>query len=92
MHGLITMPVAKAAARLSLEERRALWTILSSKPQDLISGNRPSPLEVFPYLHRLGSYAGSGGRAASNVNLRWRMILSMVLGSSMKAIIFSHHP
>jgi geranylgeranyl pyrophosphate synthase len=34
MHGKVTLPVAKAIARLPLEERRFLWAELRSKPKE----------------------------------------------------------
>jgi geranylgeranyl pyrophosphate synthase/predicted secreted hydrolase len=34
MHGKVTLPVAKAIARLPLEERRFLWAELHSKPKE----------------------------------------------------------
>jgi len=54
---------------------------------DNISFQKYSPLSSAAIRSSRRKTLGGGGRSAWKVNLRWRMILSMTLGSSMKEMI-----
>ena len=77
--GKITAPVAKAMGRLSLDDRRELWSILSSKPVE-----RCIIARAIDLISGCGALDASEQDARSSVESAWRAVDPLILDSQFK--------
>jgi geranylgeranyl pyrophosphate synthase len=82
MEGKITYPVAKGMCLWNLEQRRKMWAIISSKPQD------PAVVaEVISELDKVGALEASVDDATKMVDDAWFEVSKCLKDSFYKAML-----
>ena len=77
--GKVTAPVAKAMSRLPLDERRALWKLVSAKPSE------PAAIrEVIDIIERCGALDACERQARALVEQAWQAVDPLVPDSQFK--------
>ena len=82
MHGKVTLPVAKAMAKLELADRTWLWETIASKPQDLETVHA-----VIAKIESVGGIDACSEQATAIVEEAWTLLDPLVEDSLPKMML-----
>ena len=82
MHGKVTLPVAKAMAKLELADRTWLWETIASKPQDLETVHA-----VIAKIESVGGIDACSEQATALVEEAWTLLDPLVEDSLPKMML-----